>query len=228
MNLWYLLLVVPGLLAWLAQARVRRVYEEYGAQKNSRGVTGSEAAQTLLSHHGMTGVAVERAEGHFTDHYNPEAKALHLTDGIADTDSVTSLSIVAHEVAHAVQDAKGYRLMRLHKTMGRRLSVAARWGSFVFVGGIMFDIPILMVLSGVFMAALVAFGLVTLPVERNASDRAMEMLRETDLTDETEQQGVRRVLRSAALTYLADLGNRLATFLFFAAAAGAAVGIWRE
>lgn len=227
MNLWYLLLIVPGVLAWFAQARVRDVYEKYGARKNSQGITGREAARRLLSHRGLSNVSIERAQGHFSDHYDPETKSLHLTDGVANTDSVTALGIVAHEVGHAVQDAEGYRLMQFRTTMGQRLRAAARWGSFVFVGGMLFDIPILMVLSGVFLAALTVFALVTLPVERNASDRAMAMLKETNLAVCEDRQGVRRVLRSAALTYLTNLGNRLATFLFFTATVGTALGLWR-
>jgi len=228
MNLWYLLLIVPGLLAWLAQARVRQVYEKYGARKNSRAITGLEAAKRLLSHHGLSGVTIERAQGHLTDHYDPETKTLHLTDGVANTESVAALGIVAHEVGHARQDAEGYRLMRARTTMGHRLSVAAQWGSFAFIGGMMFGIPVLMVLSGLFMAALVIFTLVTLPVERNASDRALTILEQTDLAGDEDRQGVRQVLRSAALTYLTNLGNRLATFLFFAATVGTALGLWKR
>jgi hypothetical protein len=219
---------VPGLLAWFAQARVRNVYEEYGGRRNSRGVTGLEAAKQLLAHHGLSDVTVERAEGRLTDRYDPEKEALHLTESVANTDSVTALGIVAHEVAHAVQDAEGYRLMRARTKMGQRLSVAARWGSFAFIGGMLFDVPILMVVSGVFLAALTVFALVTLPVERNASKRALAMLEETGLAADEERQGVQRVLRSAALTYLTSLGHRLATFLFFAVTVGAALGLWNR
>lgn len=225
MNPRYLLLIVPGLLAWFAQARVRDVYEKYGGRKNSRGITGLEAARHLLSHHGLSDVTVERAEGHLTDHYDPESNTLHLSDSVANTDSITALGIVAHEVGHAVQDAEGYRLMRVRTKMGQGLSAAARWGSFAFIGGMLFDVPILMVVSGAFLAALTVFALLTLPVERNASDRAMAMLEETNLAGDEERRGVRRVLRSAALTYLTSLGNRVATFLFFAGTVGTALGI---
>lgn len=225
MNALYLILIVPALLAWFAQARVRQVYEKYGAQDNNRGVSGLEVARQLLAHHGLTGVEIDRAPGHLTDHYDPESRTLRLSDGVANASSVTSLGIVAHEVGHAVQDAEGYRFMRLRTDMGRRLGVATQWSGFVFLGGMLFGIPLLMALGGVLLAGMAVFSLVTLPVERNASDRALEMLEQTGLAAE-KREGVRQVLRAAALTYLTALGQRLASFLFFAAVVGAALGVW--
>lgn len=115
--------------------------------------------------------------------------------------------------------------MRLRTDMGRRLGVATQWSGFVFLGGMLFGIPLLMALGGVLLAGMAVFSLVTLPVERNASDRALEMLEQTGLAAE-KREGVRQVLRAAALTYLTALGQRLASFLFFAAVVGAALGVW--
>jgi uncharacterized protein len=224
MNLWYLLLIVPALLTWLAQARVREVYEKYGEHENRRGATGLEIAQDLLARYGLAGVTVERTSGHLTDHYDPQAKTLRLTDGVANGRSVTALSIVGHEVGHAVQDAEGYRFMRLRTRMSKVVSQVARWSSLAFVGGMLFGIPLLMGLSGLIMAALVIFTLVTLPVERDASNRALQMLEETGLASPEEGKSVQRVLRAAAFTYLTALGQRMATFLFFVAVVGAALG----
>jgi Zn-dependent membrane protease YugP len=227
MNPLCLILIVLALLAWFAQARVRAVHEKYSAQPNSQAATGLEVARRLLSHYKLTHVTIERTPGHLTDHYDPQSKTLRLADGVANGSSVTSLGIVAHEVGHAVQDAEGYRFMRVRTDMGQRISVAAQWSSFVFVGGMLFGIPILMALGGVLLAGMIVFSEVTLPVERNASDRALAMLEQTGLSTAGEREGVRQVLRAAALTYLTALGQRLASFLFFVAIVGAALGAWQ-
>lgn len=216
-NLLYVLIIVPALLGMLAQQRVRAIYEEYGGQPNRQEVNGLEIARRLLAYYGLTNVTIERADGHLTDHYDPQTKTLRLSDSVAKGHSVTSLGIVAHEVGHAAQDAEGYHFMRLRTSLAQRIGVVARWSSVVFIGGMLFGIPILMLLSGVFLAGLVLFMLVTLPVERNASDRALKSLEQAGLAAVEELAGVRRVLRAAAFTYLSGLGQRLGTFLFFVA-----------
>lgn len=225
MNPLYLLLIIPALLGWYAKSQVRKVYEEYGKRSNSRGDSGLEVARYLLSHHGLKDVSIERAEGHLTDHYDPQTKTLRLSDAVANGNSVTSMGIVAHEVGHAVQDAEGYRFMRLRTKASRRMSVAAQWSSFVFVGGMLFGSPLLMALGGVILAAMVIFSLITLPVERNASDRALKMLEQTGLAGSGERDGVKKVLRSAAFTYVSALAQRLGTFLVFVVVVAAARGM---
>ena len=117
MNLWYLLLIVPALLTWYAQARVKRVYGKHSEEENGLGATGREIAQALLDRQGLDAVTIEQASGRLGDHYEPQRKTLRLTDGVADGRSVTAASIVGHEVGHAVQDAEGYRFMRLRTRM---------------------------------------------------------------------------------------------------------------
>jgi uncharacterized protein len=225
MNPLYLLLIVPALLGWYAQSHVRRVYDEYGKRPSSRGSTGLEVARYLLAHHGLNGMVIERAEGHLTDHYDPHTKTLRLSDAVATGSSVTSMGIVAHEVGHAVQDAEGYRFMRVRTTAANRLSVAAQWSSFIFLGGMVFGIPLLMALGGALLAAMVLFSVITLPVERNASDRALKMLEQTGLAGVAERQGVKKVLRSAAFTYAGALAQRLGSFLMFVVVIGVARGM---
>lgn len=217
MDLWVLLLVVPALLAWLAQARVRKVYDRHGEQRVAQAITGRDAAEVLLVRHGLESVGIERATERFTDHYDPRTRSLRLTEDVAGGNSVTALSIVGHEVAHAVQHAEGYRFMQVRTRLAGVVSKVTRWSSVAFVGGMFFGIPLLMVVSGAIMAALVVFTLVTLPVERDASNRARKMLTEAGLTSPREEKEVGRVLQAAALTYLTALGQRLAAFLFFVA-----------
>ena len=124
-----------------------------------------------------------------------------------------------------MQDAEGYRFMRLRTKAARRISVAAQWSSFVFVGGMLFGSPLLMALGGVMLAAMVLFSLITLPVERNASDRALKMLKQTGLAGSAEREGVQKVLRAAAFTYVSALAQRLGTFLMFVVVVAAARGM---
>lgn len=225
MNPLYLLLIVPALVGWYGRSRMRRVYDEYGKRPNSRGSTGLEVARHLLAHHRLNDVAVERAKGNLTDHYDPQTKTLRLSEAVANGSSVTSMGIVAHEVGHAVQDAEGYRFMRVRTTAANRLSVAAQWSSFIFLGGMVFGIPLLMALAGALLAALVIFSVITLPVERNASDRALKMLEQSGLASVAERQGVKKVLRSAAFTYVGALARQLGSFLMFVAVIGVARGM---
>lgn len=115
--------------------------------------------------------------------------------------------------------------MRLRTAAARRMSVAAHWSTFIFMGALLFDVPLLMALAGVLSAAMVIFSLITLPVERNASDRALKMLEQTGLAASSEREGVRKVLRAAAFTYVMALAQRLRTFLVFMVAVVAARGI---
>jgi len=221
-NPWYLLLILPAWLAWFAQDRVQKVYQKYGAQRNSGGRSGLEIAKYLLHHHRLGDVTVERVPGQFTDHYDPQTQTLRLSDAVAGADSVTALGVVAHEVGHAVQNAEGYRPMQVRGKLAERLSQAAGLSSAIFVGGMLFGNPLLMGLGVVMLAAMTFFAVVTLPVERDASNRALAMLDETGLASPGERKGARQVLRAAALTYAAALGRRLATFLFFVGVVAAA------
>lgn len=210
----YLILMLPALLALLAQLWVRRSFQKYDAQPNREGVNGLTAAGALLASQGLTDVAVERTEGAYSDHYDPEKKTLRLSGGVADGRSVTALSIVAHEVGHAVQDARGYRVMKVRNLLARRLTQIGAWSPFVFVGGMLLGIPLLMGVAVIMLAGQAVFALVTLPVERNASDRAMAMLEQTGMAAPAERTGVRSILRAAALTYMTGLGQKVAIFLF--------------
>jgi uncharacterized protein len=225
LNPLYLLLIIPALLARYAQKRVAAIYEKYGDEPNQQNASGMEIARKLLAEYGLATVHIEHAPGHYTDHYDPGTKTLRLSDGVANARSITALGVVAHEVGHAAQDAEGYRLMRLRTMLAQRISVVSQWSSFAFLGALLYGSTILMVLAGAFMAALVVFTLVTLPIERNASTRALAMLERTGLAAAEERRAARAVLQSAAFTYLAALGQRLGTFLFFALIILAARGV---
>lgn len=220
----YLLLIIPTLLTWLAQARVRKVYKKFESVPNQGNMTGREAARRLLDYYGLSNVRVEQIKGTLSDHYDPQTKTLRLSEKVAS--SVTALGIVAHEVGHAVQDAEGYRFMRLRMKMAGVLGQLAWVSPLVFVGGMIYGIASLMILGGVLLAGQAVFSLVTLPVERDASDRALKSLEQTGLAVIEENKGLRKVLRSAAFTYLTQLGKQTTTFLFFITVIGTTHGVW--
>jgi Zn-dependent membrane protease YugP len=224
-NYVYLLLIIPGLLSWYAQAKVRRVYDRYRAAPNRRGISGESAAMELLRYHNLGNIKVEQVKGTLRDHYDPRTKTLRLSEAVIHSSSVTSLGIVAHEVGHALQDAEGYRFMRLRTSMARVLEALAWFSPLVFIGGMMYGNSTLMTLGGVMLASQAVFSLVTLPVERNASTRALESLQAAGLVVSEEGEGVKKVLRSAAFTYLVNLGKQLTTFLFFILVFGTTRGL---
>ncbi len=218
----FILFVLPALAVVLyAQWKVRSAYNKYSKVANMHGIRGADAAQRLLQENELVDVGVEGARGNLTDHYDPRHKVLRLSRGVAGNASVAALGIVAHEVGHAVQHRMGYAPLKVRST----LVPAANLGSWL--GFIFFFLGILIYSAsevygqtfvwtgvGLFSAA-VAFALVTLPVEFDASRRAKVMLQATGLVSERELEGVSRVLSAAALTYVAAFIQALAYLLYF-------------
>jgi uncharacterized protein len=209
----WLLLLVPLLLGLAAQGLVRSVFRRYGAVANHSGVTGADAARSLLDAHGLQRVVVEIIPGFLSDHYDGEAKALRLSEAVGRERSVAALGIAGHEVSHAYQDAEGSRTYRARHTIGEQLAQFAPWSTFFLIAGFWFGVPLFIVLSLLFVGGLVLFALATLPVEIGASQRALMLLRDTGLADAGEFRDIRRVLRAAALTYAVGLLDRLGFFL---------------
>jgi len=209
----WLLLLAPVVLALGVQALLRAVFRHYRAVPNHTGATGAEIARGLLDAHGLQDVQLELVPGFLSDHYDGEARTLRLSEVVAGERSVAALGIAAHEVSHAYQDAEGDRAYRARHSIGEQLAQFAPWSAIFLIGGFWFGIPVFIVLSLVFVGGLVLFALATLPVEFGASHRALMLLKETGLADESEMRGARRVLRAAALTYVVGLLDRLAYFL---------------
>jgi Zn-dependent membrane protease YugP len=218
----WLLLLVPLVLALAVQGLVQSVFRRYSKVPNHSGVTGADAARSLLDAHGLQRVVIEIIPGFLTDHYDGQAKALRLSEPVGRERSVAALGIAGHEVSHAYQDAEGSRTYRSRQSIGEQLSRVAPWSTFFLIAGFWFGVPLFIGLSLLFVGGLVLFALATLPVEIGASHRALDLLRQTGLVDATEFREIRRVLRAAALTYVVGLLDRLGFFLvllFFAEAA---------
>lgn len=213
----YFLFALPALLlAMWAQMRVRSAYGKYLRVPNRRGVTGLQAAEHLIRAQGLVGVSVQGAPGELTDHYDPRSKTLHLSRGVANSSSVAALSIVAHEVGHAVQDHTNYAPLKLRSGIVPMVQISAYVGPVLFLVGLMFQSMGVAWLGLILFSASAVFALLTLPVERNASQRALQMLRTNGLIVQGEEEvGARRVLDAASWTYVAALVQVLSTLLYY-------------
>ena len=216
-NPTYWLFVAPALLLMLyAQFRVRSTYRKWGRVPNSRGLPGFEAAKRLLSEGGMYGVDIKGIAGELTDNYDPRSKTLHLSEGTGRSASVAAVAIAAHEIGHAQQDATGSLLLQVRGGIVPAVNIGSQLGPILFVLGLFLQFTPLMWLGiGLFSLAFV-FALVTLPVELDASRRAMQMLTTSGLlVGNDEHRGARAVLNAAALTYVAAMLMALMQLLYY-------------
>ncbi|MFQ5593074.1 MAG: zinc metallopeptidase [Anaerolineae bacterium] len=212
----YLILTMPALLlAFYAQWKVRSAYGKYSKVPNERGVSGYQAAQELVRENGLYSVEIEGVQGELSDHYDPRSKVLRLSPGVANGRSVASLAIVAHEVGHAVQDHQGYAMMRFRSSLVPAANIGSNLGIWLVFGGIIFNMSGLAWLGIALFGAAVLFTLVTLPVELNASSRALDMLKKTNLLSQHDLKGAKSVLSAAALTYVAALAQAILQLLYF-------------
>jgi len=216
-NPTYLLFALPALLlAMWAQGRVRSAYSKYLRVPNNRGITGLQAAEHLLRARGLGHVSVEGTKGDLTDHYDPRSKTLHLSQRVARSDSVAALSIVAHEVGHAVQDHTNYGPLKLRSGIVPMVQISAAVGPIIFLVGLTMQSMGLAWLGLILFSASAVFALLTLPVEKDASVRALQMLTSNGLiVSREEEAGARRVLDAAAWTYVAALVQVLSTLLYY-------------
>ena len=211
----YLLFAMPALLlAMFAQWKVSSAYAKYTKVRNARNITGVQAADYLLRANGLN-LNVSGTPGQLTDHYDPRDKTLYLSQGVAQTPSVASLAIVAHEVGHAVQDSQGYAPMRFRAFLVAPASIGPWVGYIMFIIGIFLNFAGLVWLGIVFFSASLIFALATLPVEINASQRALAMLRSSALVGQGEVDAAQSVLTAAALTYVAAAAQALSTLLYY-------------
>ncbi len=214
-NPTYLVFALPALLlAFYAQFKVSSAYNKYLRVENWLGLTGLDVAQRLLQATGLPHVKLESARGRLSDHYDPRSKTLRLSQPVARGRSIAAASIVAHEVGHALQDAKGYAPLKLRAGLVPVASLGSWLGPILFFLGLFFHPNLAWIGVGLFGLAAV-FTLITLPVEFNASRRALELLRVYQLADGRQMAGAKKVLDAAALTYIAALAQALSTLLYY-------------
>jgi Zn-dependent membrane protease YugP len=202
---WTILLLVPALLLTVyAQIRVSSTFNKYAKIRSGRGLTGAEGARMLLDSSGLQSVPIEMIGGRLSDNYDPRSRTLRLSSDVAESASLASLGVAAHEVGHAVQHAEGYAPMKLRTLLVPAANLGSNLGYILFLAGlIFFRSPLLVNVGILFFSAAVLFTVVTLPVELDASRRALASLSEKGILVSNEIDGARAVLRAAALTYLA-------------------------
>jgi len=219
----FLLFSLPAMfLAMYAQWRVQAAYKKYSQVPNAQRLTGSDVARVLMRNEGLDYVSIEHIPGNLTDHYDPRGKVMRLSEGSTTVPSVAALAIVAHELGHAAQDKQGYLWLRLRSGIVGIANIGSQLGSILFFVGIIMaglarsGLGFQIAVAGVILfAAAVAFTLVTLPVELNASSRAREMLMRNGLVTTEEAAGVSSMLNAAALTYVAAAAQAISQLLYY-------------
>ena len=203
----FLLLIPAMILAGWAQMRVSHNFNKYSKQMSRRGRSGADIARELLRNNGIYDVEVEHGHGHLTDHYDPRTKKVVLSDSVYNSSSIAAISVAAHEVGHAMQHNTGYAALALRSFIVPVASFGSRTAPFLFLIGLFMGAGglFLIDLAILFFACAVLFQLVTLPVEFNASRRAIAVLRDGMYLDEEEVRPARKVLNAAALTYVAAM-----------------------
>ena len=213
----YFVFALPALLfAFYAQMKVQGAYNKWLKVANERRMSGLEAARYLLSANQLGDINIEGIPGKLTDNYDPRTRTLHLSQDVANGRSVASLAIVAHEVGHAVQDAQNYAPMKLRGAIVPAITVGSWVGPILFFIGFLAQSMQPAWGGGILFAGTALFALVTLPVELNASSRALSMLRNDGIVfSDSEISGAKSVLTAAALTYIAALAQALLTLLYY-------------
>lgn len=202
------------LLALYAQYKVKSTYAKYAEVATYAGRPGIDVARRLLDSLGLYHVQIERVPGDLSDHYDPSSKVLRLSDSNYDNYSVAAVGVVAHEVGHAVQDAQNYAPLRWRAGLVPVVNIGSTLGYILFFVGL-FIIPQLAWLGVALFSTAAIFALVTLPVEFNASNRALQLLSNNGLVTSEERGQAKAVLNAAALTYVAALAQALSTLLYF-------------
>jgi hypothetical protein len=213
----YIILLVPTLLLGLGvQWWLRKTFERYSNVELLAGLTGAEVARQVLDRNGLSDVPVDRADGGaLSDNYDPRKRALHLSPPVYDPKTVAAAAVAAHESGHALQQASGYAALRLRSAMFPVVAIASTTWIWILFAGIILNALNLITIAILIYAVAVAFHLVTLPVEFNASRRAGQQLRALGLVTTDEQAGVQKVLTAAALTYVAGALAALTQLLYF-------------
>lgn len=203
------LILIPGMLLMMwAQFRVKGTYNKYAQIPSSLGMTGAEVAKTILQRMGVLDVTVEHVPGELSDHYDPSAKAVRLSDSVYGSNSLAAAAVAAHECGHVLQDVQEYKFMNLRAALVPAVNLGSNIGPLLIMAGLflsgMGSLSVLFIQIGIVLfATVIVFHLVTLPVEFDASSRALKLIDQLGILQGDENQAAKKVLNAAALTYVA-------------------------
>ena len=207
----YIILVMPFVIfSMIASAKVNSSFKKYSEVYSRRGLTAAEAARRVLNDNGVSGVAIERVQGHLTDHFDPKSNTIRLSENVYDSTSVASIGVACHEAGHAVQHAVGYIPVKVRTAIVPITNIGSKLSMPLIVLGIFLSYfgeqySIIAYIGVALFALCVVFQLVTLPTEFNASRRAIRAISDGGILYEDEVKGVKKVLSAAAMTYVAAL-----------------------
>jgi len=218
---WIIILPALILTIW-AQSNINSAYSKYSRVMNRRGMTGYDAARKILDMNGLQNVKIEHIAGRLSDHYDPRTNVVRLSDGVYSSTSVAAIGVAAHEVGHAVQHAVGYAPIRIRNAIVPVVSICSQLAVPLFILGLIFSSSLFVLtdIGIILFAAAVVFHLITLPVEINASRRALSTLESTYMLDGEEVSGAKKVLTAAAMTYIASAATALLQLLRLVAIRG--------
>jgi len=212
----YLMFMLPAILLVIySQIKVKGTYAKYSQVRTRLGYSGAQVAREMLDRAGMSNIRVESSKGWLSDHYDPNKKVLRLSPEVYQGQSIASLGIAAHETGHAMQDKTGYLFLKVRTGLFPVTSLGSQLGPFLVIFGVIFQFAGLINLGILLFSFAVFFTLVTLPVEFNASRRAVKQLVDGGYVSQDEVSGVRKVLSAAALTYVAAAAQAIMTLLYY-------------
>ena len=207
-----IIILIPALIfSLIAQLIVKGAFSKYSGVRNSRGYTGADAARAILDRNGLSYIRIEHINGELTDHYDPSANVIRLSDSVYNNDSVAAVGVAAHEAGHAVQYAEGYGPIKVRSAIIPITQFGSNLSTPLVIFGIIFSSNVLITAGILLFCTVVLFQAITLPVEFNASGRALKVLREEHFLDDDEMKGAKSVLTAAALTYVAAMFSALAS-----------------
>jgi len=212
----YLVLILPCMIfSLIASSNVNSTFKKYSTQYSQRRITGAEAARRVLAHNGVSGVRIERVSGNLTDHYDPRTNVIRLSDSVYDSTSTAAIGVAAHEAGHAVQYAREYAPIKLRAAIIPLTNFGSRLAMPLILAGILLtflgELSTVLVYLGIAAFGLsFVFQLITLPVEFNASRRAIRAIEDAQLLTAEEQRGAQKTLKAAAMTYVAAMAVALA------------------
>jgi Zn-dependent membrane protease YugP len=216
--MWFYII---GGLSFLASLLIRgwlnTAYRKWGAVPNARGLSGEVASRAILRANGLEQVGVQAVRGKLSDHYDPRSKSVRLSESNYANASVAALAVAAHETGHALQDAQGYGFMRLRSALVPLANLSSQVGPYAFIYGLMGGSTLILQVGALLFAGAVMFHLVTLPVEFDASRRALRQIERLGLVSEAEHDGAKRVLFAAGMTYVAAAATSFAYLIYMLA-----------
>ena len=213
----WILFIGFALVSWWISSQLKRRFEEYSHIPTSNGMSGKEVALKMLRDHNIYGVTVQSVEGQLTDHYNPENKTVNLSQDVYYGNNVAAAAVAAHECGHAVQHATAYQWLGLRSSLVPAVSFSSKWIQWILLAGILMvnSFPQILLAGIVLFALTTLFSFITLPVELNASNRALVWIRNSGVTNSYSQEKAEDALKWAGYTYVVAALGSLATLLYY-------------